>query len=172
MSTHDLLGATSSLKLTVESIPSRSSGSGSSRNWLGKNNSDNKINNERNSTNSGDPSSQDSAQNSKSAEASSEAASRIPTCQVTAIMTMIPYRFFVKLLGIMCCLCLLKYRARIAMECDLEDLLSYCEGIYQQQKQCRDGEIAGGECDGGGNGVSAVDVAGGVAPNNNAEKLK
>mmetsp|Transcript_24094 Transcript_24094/g.58193 ORF Transcript_24094/g.58193 Transcript_24094/m.58193 type:complete len:335 (-) Transcript_24094:18-1022(-) len=49
------------------------------------------------------------------------------TCRVTVIMTMIPYRFFVKLLGITCCLCLLKSRARMAMERDLEDLEAFCE---------------------------------------------
>ena len=48
-------------------------------------------------------------------------------CRVTAIVTMVPYRFFVKLPGIMCCLCLLKYRARMALECDLEELVLYCE---------------------------------------------
>lgn len=48
-------------------------------------------------------------------------------CRVTAIVTMVPYRFFVKLSGIMCCLCLLKYRARMALECDLEELAIYCE---------------------------------------------
>jgi hypothetical protein len=41
-------------------------------------------------------------------------------CQLTAIMTMIPYQFFVKLLGVMCCICSLKSRACLAMECDLE----------------------------------------------------
>ena len=48
-------------------------------------------------------------------------------CRVTAIVTMVPCRFFVKLSGIMCCLCLLKYRARMALECDLEELAIYCE---------------------------------------------
>ena len=55
-------------------------------------------------------------------------------CQVTAIMTMIPYQFFVKLLGILCCLCLLKSRARMAMECDLEELAAYCEKQVQEMK--------------------------------------
>lgn len=56
-----------------------------------------------------------------------------PSCRVTIILTMIPYQFFVKLLGVMCCLCLLKYRARIAMECDLEDLVGYCEERYERE---------------------------------------
>ena len=57
--------------------------------------------------------------------------------QVTAILTMIPYKFFVKVIGIMCCLCLLKYRARMAMECDLEDLTRYCEGMKKESVVAR-----------------------------------
>lgn len=48
-------------------------------------------------------------------------------CRLTAIMTMIPYQFFVRLLGIMCCPCLLKSRARVAMERDVADLAAKCE---------------------------------------------
>ena len=57
--------------------------------------------------------------------------------QVTAILTMIPYKFFIKVIGIMCCLCLLKYRARMAMECDLEDLTTYCEGMKKESVVAR-----------------------------------
>ena len=37
----------------------------------------------------------------------------------------------------MCCLCLLKYRARMAMECDLEDLTTYCEGMEKESVVAR-----------------------------------
>jgi hypothetical protein len=50
---------------------------------------------------------------------------------------MIPYKFFVTVIGIMCCLCLLKYRARMAMECDLEDLTRYCEGMKKESVVAR-----------------------------------
>ena len=79
-------------------------------------------------------------------------------CQLTVIMTMIPYQFFVKLLGVMCCLCLLKWRARIAMECDLEDVTAYCEGKYKEQLDAEKVEEGGGEDLGTS---SEVDAAGG-----------
>ena len=47
--------------------------------------------------------------------------------RVTIIMSLIPFQFFIKLLGVMCCLCLIKSRTRMAAECDLEDLKCYCE---------------------------------------------
>lgn len=47
--------------------------------------------------------------------------------KVTIILSLIPFQFFIKLLGVMCCLCLIKSRTRLAAEHDLEDLTRYCE---------------------------------------------
>jgi len=47
--------------------------------------------------------------------------------RVTIILSLIPFQFFIKLLGVMCCLCLIKSRTRLAAEHDLEDLTRYCE---------------------------------------------
>ena len=47
--------------------------------------------------------------------------------RVTIILSLIPFQFFIKLLGVMCCLCLIKSRTRMAAERDLEDLTRYCE---------------------------------------------
>ncbi|KAL7548914.1 hypothetical protein ACHAWF_016968 [Thalassiosira exigua] len=59
--------------------------------------------------------------------ASEEGAEEPTRTEVAAIMTMIPYKYFVELAGIMCCLCFLKRRARLAMERDLDDLADACE---------------------------------------------
>ncbi|KAL7538187.1 hypothetical protein ACHAXR_008357 [Thalassiosira sp. AJA248-18] len=100
MSSDQMLGATVSLKLAVEPVAAVSNDD----RWSGNN------------------SSSDSSPNGDKAKTSAS-----PCCRITAIVTMIPYQYFVKLLGVMCCLCLLKYRARMAMECDLEDLADVCE---------------------------------------------
>mmetsp|Transcript_13582 Transcript_13582/g.29535 ORF Transcript_13582/g.29535 Transcript_13582/m.29535 type:complete len:387 (+) Transcript_13582:66-1226(+) len=133
MSTHQMLGATSSLKLIVEpaSVPVLDLSSRSSRrdgHKIGdetRSTSDSATSTPRNHPQSS--SLQQPQQLPNNSTNTNDATSK-SACQVTAIITMIPYQFFVKLLGIMCCLCLLKYRARMAMECDLEDLTVYCEG--------------------------------------------
>ena len=56
------------------------------------------------------------------------------SCEVTAILSIIPYKMFVKLLGIMCCICLMKWRAKMAMDCDLEDLKQTCEVRAKQRR--------------------------------------
>lgn len=118
MSTHQMLGATCSLKLSVEPVTAPPP---------------NNHNNSLNVRSSNTQSVTISPLSQPPSPETDEVASRAPTssstacCQVTAIMTMIPYQMFVKLLGIMCCICLLERRARMAMECDLEDLVIICE---------------------------------------------
>jgi len=109
MSTHQMLGATCSLKFLVESVATVPL--------------DSSLNHRQKSQDN--DKSQGDAKSTSNTTASARAT---PACRVTARMTMVPYQFFVKLVGIMCCLCLLKYRARMAMECDLEDLAVFCEG--------------------------------------------
>ena len=116
-SAHEMLGATFSLSFTVESNPEVTTL---------QNNLD-----------------EDSPAANTSSETQQHNTRQKTGCWVTAIVTMVPYRFFVKLPGIMCCLCLLKYRARMALECDLEELAIYCEersaaaaaAVQQQQQQ-------------------------------------
>lgn len=98
-SAHEMLGATFSLRFTVESNPEVTT-------------LQNNINEDSTAANT------TPATNTNNNRQS---------CLVNAIVTMVPYQFFVKLPGIMCCLCLLKYRARMALECDLEELAIYCE---------------------------------------------
>jgi len=117
MSTHQMLGATCSLKLIVEPV------TGPPRN--DQNNSHN-----QNNHNTSLPPQSVTTQpppETNTVPSRTPSSSSTACCQITAIMTMIPYQIFVKLLGVMCCLCLLKSRARIAMECDLEDLVIVCE---------------------------------------------
>lgn len=67
-------------------------------------------------------------------ETDENAESNWQSCEVTAILSVIPYEIFVKLLGVMCCICLLKWRAKMAMDCDLEDLKQTCEVRAKQRK--------------------------------------
>jgi len=128
-STHEMLGATCSLKLTLEKADAAASlAIDDSANNRGD------ISSNRGGNGGGRSERRDSG--ASAASSTKQQASLLEgkeACQLTAIMTMIPYQFFVKLLGVMCCICLLKWRARIAMECDLEDVTAYCEGKYQEQ---------------------------------------
>ena len=105
MSTHEMLGAACSLKIIVETV--------------------------QKPTSEDDDSSDQNQTSLQAKDDDDDDKNDTPTtsqcCQVTAIVSMIPLQFFVKLVGIMCCLCLLKYRARMAMEHDLDDLATYCE---------------------------------------------
>ena len=123
MSTHQMLGATCSLKLVVEPVQLSSSSSSQQQQMQP---------------------SQNNNSNTTIPPAAPPSNTTIPNeaCRVTAIMTMIPYQFFVKLFGVMCCLCLLKYRARMAMECDLEDVADYCEGRVAKAKEAEEAGIA------------------------------
>ncbi|EJK55444.1 hypothetical protein THAOC_24824, partial [Thalassiosira oceanica] len=69
----------------------------------------------------------------KDNETDGNAESNWQSCEVTAILSLIPYKIFVELLGIMCCICLLKWRAKMAMDCDLEDLKQACEVRAKQR---------------------------------------
>jgi hypothetical protein len=124
-----MLGATCSLKLTLEKADAAASlAIDDSANNRGD------ISSNRGGNGGGRSERRDSG--ASAASSTKQQASLLEgkeACQLTAIMTMIPYQFFVKLLGVMCCICLLKWRARIAMECDLEDVTAYCEGKYQEQ---------------------------------------
>lgn len=139
-STYEMLGSTCSLKLTVEKA---------NPNLLQQQHENGTNSERRDSTNSATSSTKQQSFEGKE------------VCQLTAIMTMIPYQFFVKLLGVMCCLCLLKWRARIAMECDLEDITAHCEGKYNEQLNAeKEVEEGGGENTGLGESAQA-DTAGG-----------
>ena len=122
MSTHQMLGATCSLKLVVEPVQLPSSSSSQQQMQPSQNNNSNS--------------------DSDTTIPPSNTAIPNEACRVTAIMTMIPYQFFVKLFGVMCCLCLLKYRARMAMECDLEDVADYCEGTVAKAKEAEEAGTA------------------------------
>lgn len=117
LSTHQMLGATCSLKFIVEPVKGP------------PNNNHNNNTNPNNSQSSTMPSSplQPPPPAEKTSSFREPSSSSMACCQVTAIMTMIPYQIFVKLLGVLCCICLLKFRARMAMERDLEDLANVCE---------------------------------------------
>ena len=117
MSSSELLGATCSLRITAEAVPAPPA-------WYTK--ARDKVSISKRSLSS-----------SKSTVSEQSQSDDPYAVQVTAILTMIPYQFFIKLLGIMCCLCLLKYRARMAMECDLEDLTTYCEGMKKESAVAR-----------------------------------
>ena len=121
-STYEMLGSTCSLKLTVEKA------------------NPNLLQQHENGTNS---ERRDSI-NSAASSTKQQSFEGKEVCQLTAIMTMIPYQIFVKLLGVMCCLCLLKWRARIAMECDLEDITAHCEEKYNEQLNAEKVEEGGG----------------------------
>lgn len=131
-STHEMLGATCSLKLIVE--PGRNINDSSVRSTDEKGGG---ASGER--RDSGASASSQSKQQIIDVE-EGRAGDTKEACYLTVIMTMVPYRFFVKLLGVMCCICLLKWRARIAMECDLEDVTVYCEEKYEKQLKEREGE--------------------------------
>ena len=132
MSTHEMLGATCSLRIIVETVPKPTSedDDSSSQNQTSLQAKDDDDDTPARKVTS-EMSTSSSTQANAQAQSSSSPQSAMPTtsqcCQVTAIMSMIPFQFFVKLVGIMCCLCLLKYRARMAMEHDLDDLATYCE---------------------------------------------
>lgn len=126
LSTYEMLGSTCSLKLIVEKADARLCNSSRSVRGSG-------TNNER----------RDSV-NSVSSSTKQQLFEKEEACQLTISMTMIPYQFFFKLLGLMCCPCLLKWRARIAMECDLEDISLYCEGKYKEQLKAEKVEEGGG----------------------------
>jgi len=148
-STYEMLGSTCSLKLTVEKVDASLLNEDSSTNRSNSNRGSGTNSERRDSAGSASSSTKQPMFEGKEA------------CQLTAIMTMIPYQFFVKLLGVMCCLCLLKWRARIAMECDLEDVTAYCEGKYEEQLNAEKIEEGGGEDNGLGKGAE-TDASGGV----------
>ncbi len=118
-STYEMLGSTCSLKMIAEKVDASvlNDVNASSRSVRG----------------SGTSSERRDSVGSASSSTKQQLFEKKEACRLTVIMTMIPYQFFVKLLGVMCCLCLLKWRARIAMECDLEDITSYCEGKYEER---------------------------------------
>lgn len=167
-STHEMLGATCSLKLVVEnnatasgstaSLQQSSVDNNSTANII--NNNNNRSGGNNNNSNRGSNSSNSSERRDSGASATSSTTKqqqqqrtfegKEAVCQLTVIMTMIPYQFFVKLLGVMCCLCLLKWRARIAMECDLEDVTAFCEGKYEEQLKAEKSLEEGGGRGGGG----------------------
>ena len=139
-STHEMLGATCSLKLIVE--PGRNSNDSSVRSTDEK---EGGATSERRDSGAS-ASSQSKQQQIIDVEEGAAGDTKEACCYLTVIMTMVPYRFFVKLLGVMCCICLLKWRARIAMECDLEDVTVYCEEKYEKQlKEREGGSKRGGE---------------------------
>ncbi len=166
-STHEMLGATCSLKLIVQKVDAAAIIIDESAHNRGNNYNNNRGGNGGGGGSSERRDSGASAASSTKQQHSSSLLDGREACQMTAIMTMIPYQFFVKLLGVMCCLCLLKWRARIAMECDLEDVTAYCEGKYEEQLKAEELlEEGGGEGGGEGNdddlGKSAeADAAGG-----------
>ena len=130
MSTHQMLGATCSLRIIVETIqkPTSEDDDSSSQNQTSLQAKDDDGTPARKGTSEMSTSStRANAQTQSSSSPQSAPPTTSQCCQVTAIMSMIPFQFFVKLVGIMCCLCLLKYRARMAMEHDLDDLATYCE---------------------------------------------
>jgi hypothetical protein len=147
-STYEMLGSTCSLKLTVEKLDASLLNEDSSTNRSNSNRGSGTNSERRDSAGSASSSTKQPMFEGKEA------------CQLTAIMTMIPYQFFVKLLGVMCCLCLLKWRARIAMECDLEDVTAYCEGKYEEQLNAEKIEEGEGEDNDLGKGAE-MDAAGG-----------
>ena len=138
-STYEMLGSTCSLKLMVDKLdPGSLCDDSTNRSNGNSNRGSSNISEGRDSCGSASSSTRQQSFEGKE------------VCQLTAIMTMIPYQFFVKLLGVMCCLCFLKGRARIAMECDMEDITAYCEGKYEQQLKADKIEEGGGgnNCDG------------------------
>ncbi len=128
LSTYEMLGSTCSLKMSVEKVDARLCNDASSRSVRG----------------SGTNSERRDSVNSVSSSTKQQLFENEEACQLTVSMTMIPYQFFMKLLGLMCCPCLLKWRARIAMECDLEDICSYCEEKYKEQLNAEKVEEGGG----------------------------
>ena len=75
--------------------------------------------------------------------------------RVTIILSLIPFQFFIKLLGVMCCLCLIKSRTRLAAERDLEDLTRYCEEkaissrrIEEEERDVDDNDMPVAKADG------------------------
>lgn len=133
-STHEMLGATCSLKLIVE--PGRNINNDSSVRSTDEKGGG--ATSERRDSGAS-ASSQSKQQQIIDVEEGAAGDTKEACCYLTVIMTMVPYRFFVKLLGVMCCICLLKWRARIAMECDLEDVTVYCEEKYEKQLKEREG---------------------------------
>ena len=145
-STHDMLGATSSLRFTVEPIADTVALSP-------HHNPDSNLSKRREQQHvTSAPSKAASMPSSLQIKnelaigvdpaAAETISSGRQSCRFTVIVTMVPYQFFVKLLGIMCCLCLLKYRARMAMECDVEELTVYCEGrIARRLEQLQEDEV-------------------------------
>jgi hypothetical protein len=151
-STHDMLGATSSLRFTVEPIadtvafppppPTPDSN-------LSKKREQQHVTSAPSAAAVSPPASMPSSLQIKNElaigvdpAAAETISSGRQSCRLTLIVTMVPYQLFVKLLGIMCCLCLLKYRARMATECDLEELAVYCEGrVARQPEQLQEDEV-------------------------------
>lgn len=118
LSSHEVLGASFSLKMSVESLAVAESSKHSTREGSDS------ATTATTSNNSNDPQQPPSNRDDQDTKLSPPSAE---CCQVTFITTMIPYKFFVKLLGILCCPCLLQYRIRISMESDMKDLILYCE---------------------------------------------
>lgn len=106
ISTHQALGATCSVKMSVETMAKRPTSV--------------TTNNTATSTENDMRQEQANNQDTSLPDASAP-------CLVTFMTTMIPYKLAVKLLGVMCCPCLLRYRVRISMAADLEDFTRYCE---------------------------------------------
>eukprot|EP00581_Thalassiosira_minuscula_P017633 CAMPEP_0183718246 /NCGR_PEP_ID=MMETSP0737-20130205/11564_1 /TAXON_ID=385413 /ORGANISM="Thalassiosira miniscula, Strain CCMP1093" /LENGTH=291 /DNA_ID=CAMNT_0025947775 /DNA_START=25 /DNA_END=900 /DNA_ORIENTATION=+ len=121
------LGSTCSLKMTVESVTAPSADSSQTQ-TISDNNDD---------TDEGNRAEDTSITNPNHTQDRTEQTCQSSACQVTVIVAMIPYKFFGKLIGIMCCPCLLKHRVRVSMASDLQDLISYCEErVAPQSGRC------------------------------------
>ena len=143
MSTHQMLGATCSLRIIVETIQKPTSEQDVDSSSQNQNTPARKAGTSEMSTSTTRANAQTQSSSSSSSPQSATPTTSQQCCQVTAIMTMIPFQFFVKLVGIMCCLCLLKYRARMAMEHDLDDLATYCERMVATNSGTNTAGVAG-----------------------------
>ena len=145
MSTHQMLGATCSLRIIVETIQKPTSEQDVDSSSQNQNTPARKAGTSEMSTSTTRANAQTQSSSSSSSPQSATPTTSQQCCQVTAIMTMIPFQFFVKLVGIMCCLCLLKYRARMAMEHDLDDLATYCERMVATNSGTNTAGVAGND---------------------------
>ena len=143
MSTHQMLGATCSLRIIVETIQKPTSEQDVDSSSQNQNTPARKAGTSEMSTSTTRANAQTQSSSSSSSPQSATPTTSQQCCQVTAIITMIPFQFFVKLVGIMCCLCLLKYRARMAMEHDLDDLATYCERMVATNSGTNTAGVAG-----------------------------
>ena len=145
MSTHQMLGATCSLRIIVETIQKPTSEQDVDSSSQNQNTPARKAGTSEMSTSTTRANAQTQSSSSSSSPQSATPTTSQQCCQVTAIITMIPFQFFVKLVGIMCCLCLLKYRARMAMEHDLDDLATYCERMVATNSGTNTAGVAGND---------------------------